>query len=88
MTTSENDTESTRRHTIDTIDSDIIRLIQRRQDISAAIQRARVADGRPRLHQAREIAILKRYSRHLGKPGTALASAILDVCRGKLGAAG
>ncbi|WP_026423363.1 chorismate mutase [Actinokineospora inagensis] len=70
------------RQVIDSIDGTIIRLVRERQQAAAGVQQARVDAGEPRLHNAREISVLKRYSGELGKPGTALASAILTSCRG------
>jgi chorismate mutase len=83
MTTSCHDTVTAGRARIDGLDAGIIRLLRERQRVSAAVQQARLDVGEPRLHHDRELSILQRYRDELGKPGTAVAMAVLDACRGR-----
>jgi chorismate mutase len=69
---------------IDGLDEQIIALITQRMGVSAEVQRARIAAGGRRLSLSREMEILNRYSDALGKPGTALAMTLLELCRGKV----
>lgn len=52
--------------------------------VSAGIQRARIDSGGRRVHLSREMDILRRYSEQLGRPGTALAMTLLELCRGRV----
>ena len=72
-----------RRH-IDDLDARIIELVRERMDRSADVQRARIESGGRRLHLAREMEILRGYGDVLGKPGTALAMTLLELCRGRV----
>jgi chorismate mutase len=67
---------------IDALDAAIIELIRERTAVSARIQQARIAAGGRRVELARESAVIARYREALGKPGTALALDLLDLCRG------
>ncbi|MGW3242854.1 chorismate mutase [Streptomyces sp. NPDC001070] len=69
---------------IDDLDARIIALVRERMTVSAAIQRARIESGGRRVHLSREMEILHRYSDQLGKPGTALAMTLLELCRGRV----
>lgn len=69
---------------IDSIDTELVRLIKRRTAISHAIGAARMKLGGPRVVHSREIKILDRF-RDLGQPGVDLAMLLLDLGRGKLG---
>jgi chorismate mutase len=69
---------------IDELDRRIIELISERVSTSKEVQRARVAAGGRRLALSRETEILNRYSDALGKQGTTIAMALLDLCRGQL----
>ncbi len=69
---------------IDDIDSQLVRLIQRRTAISNAIGTARKSLGGPRIVYSREMAILERF-RELGPAGTDLGMMLLAMGRGRLG---
>ena len=69
---------------IDQIDSDLVRLIQRRSAISQAIGAARATLGGTRIVYSREMAILERF-RALGPAGTDLGMLLLNLGRGQLG---
>jgi chorismate mutase len=69
---------------IDEIDSELVRLIQRRTAISHAIGTARKSLGGPRIVYSREMAILERF-RELGPSGTDLGMMLLSMGRGRLG---
>ena len=71
------------RERIDAIDTELIELIRRRVAVSAEIQAARIADGGRRLDLSRETEIIGRYKRSLGRPGTAVAMALLELGRGR-----
>lgn len=72
------------RERIDTLDDRIIGLIQERVAVSAVIQEARIASGGRRVNLSREMDVLGHYREALGKPGTALAMTLLELCRGKM----
>ncbi len=69
---------------IDRIDADLLRLIQRRSEVSQRIGRARMAAGGPRIVYNREMAVLGRF-RDLGSDGHELAMILLRLGRGRLG---
>ncbi|WEV27285.1 chorismate mutase [Streptomyces sp. 71268] len=71
------------RRRIDDLDGRIIGLVQERAAVSAAIQRERIGSGGRRVNLARELEILNHYRDQLGKPGTALAMTLLELCRGR-----
>lgn len=71
------------RERIDELDERIIALVRERMGVSAEIQRTRIEAGGRRVNLSREMEILNRYSDSLGKPGTALAMTLLELCRGK-----
>ena len=71
------------RERIDALDDRIIALVQERMGVSADIQRARIGSGGRRVNLARETEILARYRGSLGRPGTALAMTLLELCRGR-----
>src|SRR5690606_41884368 len=75
---------SNARERIDALDDRIIGLIQERMAVSAVIQKERIASGGRRVNLAREMEILTHYREALGKPGTALAMTLLELCRGKI----
>jgi chorismate mutase len=75
---------STARDRIDELDGRIIALVQERIGISAEIQRARLESGGRRVHLSREMEVIGHYSGDLGKPGTALAMTLLELCRGQI----
>ena len=72
------------RERIDAIDTELIELIRRRVAVSAEIQAARISDGGRRLDLSRETEIIGRYKRSLGRPGTAVAMALLELGRGRV----
>jgi len=72
------------RERIDAIDAELIELIRRRVAVSAQIQTARVAEGGRRLDLSRETEVIGRYTRSLGRPGTSVAMALLELGRGRV----
>ncbi|MDI3405512.1 chorismate mutase [Streptomyces cavernicola] len=72
------------RERIDALDDRIIGLVQERMAVSAVIQESRIASGGRRVNLSREMEILGHYSDALGKPGTALAMTLLELCRGRV----
>ncbi|MEV4428361.1 chorismate mutase [Streptomyces sp. R-07] len=72
------------RDRIDSLDDRIIGLIQERMAVSAVIQEARISSGGRRVNLAREMEVLGHYRDALGKPGTALAMTMLELCRGRI----
>jgi chorismate mutase len=72
------------REEIDAIDADLLRLIQRRSEISQRIGLARMAAGGPRIVYNREMQVLARF-RELGTEGRELAMLLLRLGRGRLG---
>jgi chorismate mutase len=70
------------RERIDEIDAEIVRLVRQRAEVSREIQAARLAAGGRRVEYAREVEIVRRYNSALGNPGTSVAMALLEVCRG------
>ncbi|HEX4251682.1 MAG TPA: chorismate mutase [Pseudonocardia sp.] len=74
------------REEIDQLDSDILRLIQRRTDVSRQIGAIRRAEGGPRIVLSREQAVLARF-RELGPEGRELGMMLLRLGRGRLGRA-
>ncbi|NJQ00723.1 chorismate mutase [Streptomyces zingiberis] len=69
---------------IDELDTRIIELVRERMAVSAAIQEARITSGGRRVNLSREMEILHHYRETLGKPGTALAMTLLELCRGRV----
>ncbi|MCK7622913.1 chorismate mutase [Streptomyces sp. RS10V-4] len=72
------------RRRIDDLDGRIIGLVQERMAVSAVIQRERIASGGRRVNLSREMEILGHYRDQLGRPGTALAMTLLELCRGRV----
>jgi chorismate mutase len=72
----------TMRGQIDALDTAIARLVAERAQLSRHIQATRVDAGGTRVELGRERAILSRYRSRLGSEGSALAEAVLRVCRG------
>ncbi len=72
------------RERVDDLDGRIVALIEERMAVSAEIQRARIASGGRRVNLAREMEVIGHYSARLGKPGTALAMTLLELCRGRV----
>jgi chorismate mutase len=76
-------TIDTLRHQIDALDAAIINLISERVQVSRLIQTARINSGGTRVELGREREILDTYKNGLGRQGTHLADAVLQVCRGE-----
>ena len=72
------------REEIDRLDADILRLIQRRTEVSQRIGAIRRAEGGPRIVLSREQAVLARF-RDLGPEGRELGMMLLRLGRGRLG---
>ncbi|GLY63447.1 chorismate mutase [Amycolatopsis taiwanensis] len=72
------------RKEIDWLDSEILRLVKRRVEVSKRIGAARMAAGGTRIVYNREMDVLARY-RDLGPEGRQLAMALLNLGRGRLG---
>lgn len=68
---------------IDVLDERILALVAERIATSRAIQAARLAAGGRRIEHSRELVVLDRYRRALGRPGGELALAVLELCRGR-----
>jgi chorismate mutase len=69
---------------IDDIDADLVRLVERRREVSRHIQALRVAAGGVRLQLSREYVVVDRYRDALGDAGPGLATCLLEFCRGPL----
>lgn len=69
---------------IDELDTEILRLVKRRVEVSKLIGAARMAAGGTRIVYNREMDVLARY-RELGPEGRQLALALLNLGRGRLG---
>lgn len=69
---------------IDVIDHEILRLVQRRSEVSQRIGAARLAAGGTKIVYNREIAVLEHYGR-IGQEGRELALILLRLGRGRLG---
>ncbi|WP_432060238.1 chorismate mutase [Streptomyces sp. S1] len=72
------------RERIDALDDRIIGLVQERMAVSAVIQEARISSGGRRVNLNREMEVLGHYRDALGKPGTAIAMTVLELCRGRI----
>ncbi|MFG2722259.1 chorismate mutase [Streptomyces sp. NPDC048416] len=72
------------RDRIDVLDDRIIGLIQERMAVSAVIQESRIASGGRRVNLNREMEVLAHFRDALGRPGTALAMTMLELCRGRI----
>ena len=75
------------REEIDAIDAELLRLVQRRTEISRRIGLARMAAGGPRIVYNREMQVLARF-RDLGVEGRELGMLLLRLGRGRLGGRG
>jgi chorismate mutase len=78
----ETDRQEIDRREIDALDSRIVQLIRDRHRVSFRIQQRRRREGGPRTVLTREMVVIDRYRQGLGPEGTALATAILRLCRG------
>ncbi|SFQ39584.1 chorismate mutase [Amycolatopsis rubida] len=75
---------SSLREEIDWLDSEILRLVKRRVEVSKTIGAARMAAGGTKIVYNREMDVLARY-RELGPEGRQLAMLLLNLGRGRLG---
>jgi chorismate mutase len=69
---------------IDDLDRRIIGLINERVGLSRDVQRTRIAAGGRRVQLTREMEVIARYREALDKPGTDVAMALLELCRGRI----
>lgn len=69
---------------IDEIDSELVRLIQRRSQLSHDIGATRASEGGTRIVYSREMKVLDRFA-VLGPAGTELGMLLLSLGRGQLG---
>ncbi|MCD0445589.1 chorismate mutase [Glycomyces sp. A-F 0318] len=69
---------------IDALDTEILRLWQRRAEVSKRIGQIRMANGGTRLVLDRERAILEKYRQALGDDGIQIAMLVLRAGRGPL----
>ncbi|MEU8135478.1 chorismate mutase [Streptodolium elevatio] len=69
---------------IDDLDRRIIALITERVALSQEVQRTRIAAGGRRVQLTREMDVIARYREALDKPGTEVAMALLELCRGRI----
>ena len=76
------DAEQAGRERIDRLDAELVRLIAERAAVSAEVQAARRAAGGPRIVQSRENEVVGRWHAALGRPGSAIALALLELGRG------
>ena len=76
------DAVETGRERIDRLDAELVRLIAERAAVSAEVQAARRAAGGPRIVQSRENEVVGRWHAALGRPGSAIALALLELGRG------
>jgi chorismate mutase len=74
------------RKEINELDRTIIAAVKRRSEISKLIGRTRKASGGTKLVYSRETAILNQFREELGPEGVAIANALLQLGRGRLGA--
>lgn len=70
------------RERIDALDAELVRLVAERAALSAQVQQARRAAGGPRIVQSRENEVVRRWHEALGRPGSAIALALLELGRG------
>lgn len=67
---------------IDAVDTEIIGLIEYRNELAEGIQRARSAAGGCRTDLGRENAVLNHYRDRLGAMGTTVALTLIKASRG------
>ncbi|NUU20809.1 MAG: chorismate mutase [Streptomycetaceae bacterium] len=72
------------RDRIDDLDRRIIKLIGERVALSQEVQRTRIAAGGRRVQLTREMEVIARYREALDTPGTEVAMALLELCRGRV----
>jgi chorismate mutase len=71
------------RERIDALDAQIAELVLHRIEVSRQIQASRIAEGGRRVDLRRETEIIGRYCAALGRPGTTIAMALLELGRGR-----
>ncbi|OUD00376.1 chorismate mutase [Streptomyces swartbergensis] len=67
---------------LDLVDAEIRALVGRRRELSREIQRIRQASGGTRTDLTREMRVISPYTEAYGRQGTAIAMALLEICRG------
>lgn len=67
---------------LDVVDAEIRALVERRRELSREIQRIRQSAGGTRTDLAREMSVISPYAEVYGRQGTAIAMALLEICRG------
>ncbi|MFJ1736827.1 chorismate mutase [Streptomyces sp. NPDC088254] len=67
---------------LDVVDAEIRALVERRRELSREIQRIRQAAGGTRTDLTREMRVISPYTEAYGRQGTAIAMALLEICRG------
>ncbi|MFJ8945564.1 chorismate mutase [Streptomyces sp. NPDC102395] len=67
---------------LDVVDAEIRALVARRRELSREIQRIRQAAGGTRTDLTREMRVISPYTEAYGRQGTAIAMALLEICRG------
>lgn len=68
---------------LDVLDAQIRDLLRARHGVSRQVQQLRRDAGGPRIEHNRENQIVARYGEELGRPGVAIALAVLELCRGE-----
>ncbi|MFE7096473.1 chorismate mutase [Streptomyces erythrochromogenes] len=67
---------------LNVVDAEIRALLERRRTLSGEVQRARLSCGGTRTDFAREMHVIAPYTEAYGRQGTAIAMAVLEICRG------
>ncbi|MFD5163214.1 chorismate mutase [Streptomyces hawaiiensis] len=67
---------------LDLVDAEIRALVGRRRELSREIQRIRQAAGGTHTDLTREMRVISPYTEAYGRQGTAIAMALLEICRG------
>ncbi|MBC9710964.1 chorismate mutase [Streptomyces sp. TRM66268-LWL] len=70
------------RDQLDLVDAEIRALVERRRDLSREVQRTRMLTGGTRTDFTREMRVISPYTESFGRQGTAIAMALLEICRG------
>jgi chorismate mutase len=68
---------------IDSVDEDIVAIVQRRIAVSKQIQAIRMTHGGRRREHSRELKIVNTYVDALGRTGSQLALTLLELSRGR-----
>ncbi|MFD9722417.1 chorismate mutase [Streptomyces sp. NPDC059072] len=67
---------------LDVVDAEIRTLLERRRALSREVQRTRLSSGGTRTDFTREMRVIAPYTEAYGRQGTAIAMAVLEICRG------